>query len=104
MSATKTLFPWPGGKTRLLPYLLPLVEGIPHTCYVEALAGGAAVLFAREPAKAEEDAGVYVAQSSGFVFQGASTILPSLWNTTFPGRCSIDSRFRYSQRSSEEVM
>ena len=26
MPATKTLFPWPGGKTRLLPHLLPLVE------------------------------------------------------------------------------
>lgn len=27
--------------------------GTPHTCYVEAFAGGAAVLFARQPAKVE---------------------------------------------------
>ena len=47
------LFPWPGGKTRLLPHLLPLITATPHTCYVEAFAGGAAVLFAREPAKVE---------------------------------------------------
>lgn len=50
---TKTLFPWPGGKTRLLQHLLPLLCDNPHTCYVEAFAGGAALLFAREPAKVE---------------------------------------------------
>lgn len=50
---TKTLFPWPGGKTRLLQHLLPLLSDNPHTCYVEAFAGGAALLFAREPAKVE---------------------------------------------------
>ena len=50
---TTTLFPWPGGKTRLLPHLLPLVTETPHRTYVEAFAGGAALLFAREPAKAE---------------------------------------------------
>ena len=50
---TTTLFPWPGGKTRLLPHLLPLVGDTPHRTYVEAFAGGAALLFAREPAKAE---------------------------------------------------
>lgn len=49
----KTLFPWPGGKTRLLQHLLPLLSDNPHTCYVEAFAGGAALLFAREPAKIE---------------------------------------------------
>jgi DNA adenine methylase len=49
----KTLFPWPGGKTRLLQHLLPLLSDNPHTCYVEAFAGGAALLFAREPAKVE---------------------------------------------------
>lgn len=53
MSSTKTLFPWPGGKTRLLQHLLPLLSDNPHTCYVEAFAGGAALLFAREPAKVE---------------------------------------------------
>lgn len=51
--SVKTLFPWPGGKTRLLQHLLPLLSDNPHTCYVEAFAGGAALLFAREPAKIE---------------------------------------------------
>lgn len=50
---TKTLIPWPGGKTRLLQHLLPLLSDNPHTCYVEAFAGGAALLFARDPAKVE---------------------------------------------------
>ncbi|MFC3816589.1 DNA adenine methylase [Lysobacter sp. GCM10012299] len=50
---SQPMFPWPGGKTRLLPHLLPLVEATPHTCYVEAFAGGAAVLFAKAPAKVE---------------------------------------------------
>lgn len=50
---TTTLFPWPGGKTRLLPHLLPLVAETSHRTYVEAFAGGAALLFAREPARAE---------------------------------------------------
>lgn len=53
VSKTKTLFPWPGGKTRLLQHLLPLLSDNPHSCYVEAFAGGAALLFAREPAKVE---------------------------------------------------
>jgi DNA adenine methylase len=50
---TNTVIPWPGGKTRLLQHLLPLLSDNPHTCYVEAFAGGAALLFAREPAKTE---------------------------------------------------
>ena len=49
---TKPIIPWPGGKRRLLPHLLPLLEA-PHTCYCEPFAGGAAVLFAREPASVE---------------------------------------------------
>lgn len=53
MPKTQTLFPWPGGKTRLLQHLLPLLSENPHRTYVEAFAGGAAVLFAREPAKVE---------------------------------------------------
>lgn len=53
MPKNKTLFPWPGGKTRLLQHLLPLLSDNPHSCYVEAFAGGAALLFAREPAKVE---------------------------------------------------
>ncbi|HSX62242.1 MAG TPA: DNA adenine methylase [Tahibacter sp.] len=51
---TAPLFAWPGGKRRLLKHLLPLVENVDHSCYVEAFAGGAAVLLARTaPAKAE---------------------------------------------------
>jgi DNA adenine methylase len=53
VAKTNTLIPWPGGKTRLLQHLLPLLCDNPHTCYVEAFAGGAALLFAREPAKVE---------------------------------------------------
>lgn len=53
VAKTNTLIPWPGGKTRLLQHLLPLLFDNPHTCYVEAFAGGAALLFAREPAKVE---------------------------------------------------
>ena len=42
---------WPGGKRRLLKHLL---SDIPtHTTYVEVFAGGAAMLLAREPSKAE---------------------------------------------------
>jgi DNA adenine methylase len=47
------IIPWPGGKRRLLKHLLPIFEKLEHRCYVEAFAGGAAVLFAREPALAE---------------------------------------------------
>nr|KAJ9622912.1 hypothetical protein H2204_011392 [Knufia peltigerae] len=53
LSGERTLFPWPGGKTRLAKHLLPLINERPHTCYVEAFAGSAAMLFEREPAKVE---------------------------------------------------
>ena len=54
MPKQNTLIPWPGGKTRLLQHLLPMLSNNPHSCYVEAFAGGAAVLFNREtPAKVE---------------------------------------------------
>jgi len=43
-----------GGKTRLVPVLLSVLERMaPHTCYVEPFAGGAALLFAKEPSKSE---------------------------------------------------
>jgi len=44
-------FPWPGGKSRLVPQLLPLVP--PHRCYVELFGGAAALLFAKERARVE---------------------------------------------------
>lgn len=49
----KPIIPWPGGKRRLAAQILPLFDNAKHTTYVEAFAGGAALLFAREPAKAE---------------------------------------------------
>jgi DNA adenine methylase len=42
---------WSGGKTRLLKQLLPLLR--PHTIFVEAFAGGAALTLAKEPSKVE---------------------------------------------------
>jgi DNA adenine methylase len=41
---------WPGGKSRLLKHILPLPE---HTCYVEAFAGGLAVLLAKPRSQIE---------------------------------------------------
>ncbi len=47
----KPIIAWPGGKRRLLNQLL---SDIPkHTTFVEVFAGGAALLLASEPAKAE---------------------------------------------------
>lgn len=40
-----------GGKTRLLKLLLPMLR--PHTIFVEAFAGGAALTLAKEPSKVE---------------------------------------------------
>lgn len=47
------IIPWPGGKRRLAKHILPLVEKQPHHCYVEPFAGGAAILFMRQPAPVE---------------------------------------------------
>ncbi len=47
----KPILRWPGGKSRLLKDILPLIR--PHTCYVEAFAGGLAVLLAKERSKIE---------------------------------------------------
>lgn len=44
---------WPGGKRRLAKVLLPLINSRPHTCYVEAFAGGASMFFLRQPAGVE---------------------------------------------------
>jgi len=42
------LLPYAGGKSRLTPKLLALIP--PHECYVEAFAGGAGLLAAKDPA------------------------------------------------------
>jgi DNA adenine methylase len=41
----KPALPWPGGKSKLLTHILPLIPD--HQCYVEAFAGGLAVLLAK---------------------------------------------------------
>src|SRR5262249_45464841 len=43
-----------GGKTRLLPTLLSVLEQTaPHTCYCEPFCGGAVLLFAKRPSEVE---------------------------------------------------
>jgi DNA adenine methylase len=42
---------WPGGKSRLLAKILPLIP--PHECYCEPFAGGLAVLLAKERSDVE---------------------------------------------------
>lgn len=41
----KPALSWPGGKSKLLQHILPLIPD--HQCYVEAFAGGLAVLLAK---------------------------------------------------------
>lgn len=49
----KPMIKRPGGKTRLLKHLMPLIEARPHVCYVEVFAGGAAVLGAKAKSEVE---------------------------------------------------
>jgi len=51
MNCNRPILRWPGGKTRLLGEILPLIR--PHTLYVEAFGGGLAVFLAKERSKAE---------------------------------------------------
>jgi DNA adenine methylase len=47
----KPVIGWPGGKTRLLKHILPLIPA--HRTYVEPFFGGGAVFFAKPPAPVE---------------------------------------------------
>lgn len=49
----KPIITRPGGKTRLLPKILPLIAAFPHTVFCEAFCGGAAVLLAKPPSARE---------------------------------------------------
>lgn len=51
-SRVKPILRWPGGKSRLLKHILPLI-GKDHTCFCEPFAGGLAVLLAKERSKLE---------------------------------------------------
>lgn len=52
MSATnKPILPWMGGKRRLAKKILPIFQ--PHTAYVEAFCGGAALFFMKEQSRVE---------------------------------------------------
>lgn len=51
IATSKPVIRWPGGKTRLLARILPLIPE--HTCYAEPFAGGLAVLLAKERSKVE---------------------------------------------------
>lgn len=51
MNPTKPILRWPGGKTRLLKQIMPLIK--PHVCYCEPFFGGGAVLFAKERSAVE---------------------------------------------------
>ncbi|MDR1496975.1 MAG: DNA adenine methylase [Puniceicoccales bacterium] len=51
MEKISPAFPYPGGKSRLLKHILPLIPE--HAIYVEPFAGGLAVLLAKKRAKTE---------------------------------------------------
>lgn len=43
----KPLLSYYGGKQRMIPHILPILERIPHTVYGEPFCGGSALLFAK---------------------------------------------------------
>jgi DNA adenine methylase len=48
---TKPVLIWPGGKSRHLKHILPLIP--PHECYCEPFAGGVAVFLAKPRSRLE---------------------------------------------------
>lgn len=47
----KPILRWPGGKSRMLKQILPMIP--PHVCYCEPFFGGGAVLFSKERSSTE---------------------------------------------------
>lgn len=47
----KPILRWPGGKSRMLKHLLPMIP--PHVCYCEPFAGGLAMLLAKPRSQVE---------------------------------------------------
>ena len=47
------LFNYAGGKITMLKHILPIIESIPHTCFVDAFGGSASVLLNKKPSKSE---------------------------------------------------
>jgi DNA adenine methylase len=47
----KPAYAWPGGKTRMLKFILPQIP--PHVCYCEPFFGGGAVFFGHNPSPHE---------------------------------------------------
>ena len=53
VSPCRPLIKRPGGKTRMLQRLLPILAQFQHRCYCEPFCGGAAVLLAKPPSEHE---------------------------------------------------
>lgn len=51
LTKRKSPLAWVGGKSKLVPTLLPLIPT--HTCYAEVFAGAAWLLFSKDPSKVE---------------------------------------------------
>lgn len=49
----KTPITYYGGKQKLVPHILPIIESVEHTLYGEPFAGGAAIFFSKRPSQVE---------------------------------------------------